>query len=69
MPDPTSGDRQRRWRERQRNGQVVAVCSCGRKAYGQHAPLCSRCWLKTDAGREWERIRIARLRASKRDGL
>jgi hypothetical protein len=65
-PDPTNAERQRRWRERRKAGQIEQVCSCGRRAYGQHAPLCSRCWLKTDVGREWERQRIARLRAARR---
>ena len=68
MPDPTGAARQQRWRDRQRTGQAAPVCQCGRKAYGEHAPLCRRCWLATDAGREWNRLRIARLRAAKRNG-
>ena len=68
MPDPTGAERQQRWRDRRKAGQSAPTCSCGRKAYGEHAPLCRRCWLVTDAGREWNRLRIARLRAIKRNG-
>jgi hypothetical protein len=68
MPDPTGAARQQRWRDRQRTGQAATVCQCGRKAYGEHAPLCRKCWLVTNAGREWNRLRIARLRAAKRNG-
>lgn len=66
MPDPTGAERQQRWRDRQRTGQQAPTCTCGRKAYGEHAPLCRRCWLATDAGREWERQRIAAIRAARR---
>ena len=62
MPNPTSAARTQRYRERLKQGQTVPVCSCGRQARGEHAPLCSRCWLKTDAGREWQRLRVARFR-------
>ena len=41
----------------------VAVCGCGRKATGAAAPLCRLCWLKTDAGREWNRLRLAQRRS------
>jgi hypothetical protein len=67
MPDPTNAERQQRWRDRRKASQSAAVCSCGRLAYGEHAPLCRKCWLTTDAGREWNRLRIARLRAAKRN--
>ena len=67
MPDPTNAERQRRYRERRRAGQQVPVCSCGKQALGQHAPLCSRCWLQTAEGRAFERERISRLRAAKRN--
>jgi hypothetical protein len=65
-PDPTNAERQQRWRDRRKAGQSATICACGRLAYGEHAPLCRKCWLVTDAGREWNRLRIARLRASRR---
>lgn len=46
--------------------RLVAVCSCYRLAIGPHAPLCHRCWRKTDAGREWQRLQTAASRARKR---
>lgn len=67
MPDPTNADRQRRYRERRKKGQAATICGCGRRTYGQHAPLCSRCWLKTDAGREWQRLRMAAMRGRLRN--
>jgi hypothetical protein len=67
MPDPTNAERQQRWRDRRKAGQSATICACGRVAYGEHAPLCRQCWLVTDAGREWNRLRIARLRASRRN--
>ena len=68
-PDPTNAERQQRWRNRRKAGQAAPACACGcgRKAYGEHAPLARRCWLATDAGREWNRLRIAGLRASRRN--
>lgn len=70
MPDPTAAARQRCYRERQagRLGPAL-VCSCGRRASGSHGALCSRCWLRTDAGRKWQRLRVAEYRRRKRDGL
>lgn len=67
MPDPTAAARAKRYRDRQREGKQAQRCQCGRVAYGQNAPLCRKCWLVTDAGREWTRLRIARLRASRRN--
>ena len=46
--------------------RLVAVCGCSRLAIGAHAPLCHRCWRKTDAGREWQRLQTAVSRARKR---
>ena len=46
--------------------RLVAICSCSRLAIGAHAPLCHRCWRKTDAGREWQRLQTAASRARKR---
>jgi hypothetical protein len=63
MPDPTNADRQRRWRQRQA-GELspTVVCSCGKRALGDHGGLCSRCWLKTAEGREWQRLRMQAFR-------
>lgn len=60
MPDSDAAARKRRQRARNR-GELppVPTCpDCGKPAKGQHAPLCSRCWLKTSEGREWQRLRI-----------
>lgn len=62
MPDPTNAERQRRWYQRQRLGLECDICTCGRRAYGQHAPLCSRCWLKTPAGQLYQRTKTQRAR-------
>jgi len=69
MPDRTNVERQRRWRLRQ-SGQlppaVQVLCSCGKIHPGTHGQLCSRCWLKTDDGRAWQRQRMAAYRARQR---
>ena len=69
MPDRTNTERQRRWRLRQ-SGQlppaVQVLCSCGKAHPGTHGQLCSRCWLKTAEGREWQRLRMATYRAKRR---
>ena len=68
MHDPTHAERQRRYRQRI-TGQApaVPVCGCGKQANRpQYGGLCSRCWRKTSAGREWQRLRIAAYRAKKK---
>ena len=63
MSPDDSTERTRRWRQRQRTGDPLPVCSsCGKAIRGPHAPLCSRCWLRSDAGREWQRLRMAKYR-------
>ena len=43
---------------------------CGRLVRSRRtAPLCSRCWKRSPAGREANRDRMAKLRAARRDGL
>jgi hypothetical protein len=57
MPD-TPADRQRRRRARQRGEMPdLLTCSCGKCIRGDRE-LCSRCWLRTDAGREWQHDRL-----------
>ena len=67
MPDPTNADRQRRWRERQAGRAAPAakvLCTvCGIIHTGAHGTLCRLCWRKTPDGLEWQRQRIAALRA------
>lgn len=42
----------RRWRARQAGlAPQLPRCSCGRTAIGVHAPLCSRCYWDSPAGR------------------
>jgi hypothetical protein len=56
----------RRFRARQRGeAPALAQCSCGRTCWGAHAPLCSRCWQLTPAGKAEA---VARRRDSRRAG-
>jgi hypothetical protein len=43
----------------------LATCTaCSRQARSTRtAPLCSRCWRLSPAGREWNRLRMAAARA------
>ena len=45
---------------------VLPDCTaCGRQVRSSRtAPLCSRCWRLSDAGREWNRLRMAQRRAT-----
>lgn len=68
MPDPTAAARKRLQRARER-GQApppATCCDCGKSITGTHGAWCSRCWLKTDAGRQWQRERMAAYRAARR---
>lgn len=72
MSPDTPAERKRRQRARDR-GELPPlppdpICpGCGKAAKGEHAPLCSRCWLKTPEGREWQRLRMQTWR--KRDAM
>jgi ribosomal protein L32 len=47
---------------------LPACPQCGRTVISDRtAPLCSRCWKRSPAAREWNRERVARQR--KRDDL
>jgi hypothetical protein len=65
----TSADRMRLLRARRR-GEAPPLQQC--QACGvtlrnlSRAPWCSHCWRRTEAGREWQRERIARQRAARR---
>lgn len=63
----SDAERARRARDR-RAGRLAPVltCGCGRRAIGEHAPLCRQCWLKTPEGLAAEADRIRRLRAARR---
>ena len=68
MSDPTNAARQRRYRERQA-GRLPApaqpICpACSITHTGARGVFCSRCWLKTESGREWQRNRIKEFRVS-----
>jgi hypothetical protein len=57
MPD-TPAARKARQRARERGDLPdLPTCSCGKQIRGER-PLCSRCWLKTPEGREWQRQRL-----------
>jgi ribosomal protein L32 len=47
----------------------LPICpDCGRTVISDRtAPLCSRCWKLTPAGREWNRARVARQRRKRDD--
>lgn len=66
MPDPTNADRQRRWRDRQAGrsapAQRLPCASCTTIHTGIHGTLCRKCWLKTQPGKEWQRLRMAAYR-------
>lgn len=69
-PDPTNTERQRRWRLRQAGElppvERLSCSSCGARCTGAHGALCLRCWRQTTEGREWQRLRVAAFRQSKR---
>lgn len=55
-----------RWRLRQVGLlPLLAPCpDCSRQVRSARtAPLCSRCWRRSAAGREWDRLRVAARRA------
>jgi ribosomal protein L32 len=55
-------ERKRRQRARERGDLPdLPVCSCGKRIRSGRQ-LCSRCWLKTDEGREWQRQRVQSYR-------
>lgn len=65
MPD-TPAERKARQRARERGDLPdLPVCPCGKRIRGDRL-LCSRCWLRTDAGREWQRQRLQTWRATSR---
>lgn len=67
MPDSDAVRQQRRRDRLAGRLQPVAPCpTCGKAAKGRGAPLCSRCWLHTDAGREWQRARVQAYRLRRR---
>lgn len=58
----TPAERKRRQRLRQCGALPdLQVCACGRQIRGDRSE-CSRCWLKTPDGREWQRLRIQAYR-------
>lgn len=67
MPDLTRGAAAMRRLRLRRAGLLPAMpdCStCGRQVRSARtAPLCSRCWRLSPAGREWNRQRMAARRA------
>ena len=60
--------RKRLQRARQRGeAPPPATCSsCSTRITGAHGALCTRCWLRTDAGRAWQRERVAEFRRRKK---
>lgn len=68
MSDPTGAARTRRYRARQRGLPDPAApqpcLECPRLVRSTRtAPLCSRCWKRSPAGREANRQRMANARA------
>jgi hypothetical protein len=71
MPDPTSAERSRRYRERQAGRLAPAVkvtCqACGILHTGARGDHCSRCWEReTPEGRRFKAGRVARAYARKK---
>ena len=68
MPE-SSAEKQRRRRARLRGliPAIEACSSCGTPVRGPHGPLCSRCWIRTTEGREWQRLRMQAFRRSRRN--
>ena len=67
MPDLTSGAAAMRRLRLRRVGLLPALpdcptCGCQVRS-AKTAPLCSRCWRLSPAGREWNRQRMAARRA------
>jgi hypothetical protein len=67
MPDLTSGAAAMRRLRLRRAGLLPALsdcptCGCQVRS-ARTAPLCSRCWRLSPAGREWNRQRMAARRA------
>ena len=66
MTDRTNAERQRRWRERQRQGVAYRpmLCEiCGAAHHGRHGRICWRCWERsTPAGRTAHAARVKRAR-------
>lgn len=63
MNDPSTGAAAMRRFRLRRAGLLPALpdcTSCGRQVRSARtAPLCSRCWRLSPAGREWNRLRMA----------
>lgn len=65
MSEPLSNkERQKNWRERKagRMKPPDQCIDCGKILRGKHNPFCSRCWLKTPDGKEWQRLRMTEYR-------
>jgi 5-methylcytosine-specific restriction endonuclease McrA len=68
MADPRAAEYSRRYRERKAGRMpppTLPKClTCGKEHRGARGEYCSRCWLKTDEGREWQRNRVKDFRVS-----
>ena len=73
MPDLTSGAAAMRRLRLRRAGLLPALpdcptCGCQVRS-AKAAPLCSRCWRLSPAGREWNRQRMAARRTRKSEDM
>lgn len=52
------------WRKRKKLGliQKVPCPNCGKILRGDSKDICRICWLQTDEGREYTRLKVARHR-------
>ena len=69
-PPWRAAENSRRYRQRQA-GQLPPVerlscATCGKSCTTAHGGYCSRCWLFTPDGREWNRLRIAAYRQARK---
>lgn len=74
MPDPTTTERSRRYRERKAGrlppAQRPTCQCCGIVHTGARGLLCSRCWQATTVeGRADRAARVKKAMQRKRDGL
>lgn len=68
MTDPRGAEYSRRYRDRKAGRlppPTLPKClTCGKGHKSARGQYCSRCWLKTEEGREWQRNRVKEFRVS-----
>lgn len=60
----SSADRVRAYRKRQKTGESIPLCVCGKQLRGKLSRsrgICSECWKRSEAGKAETRDRVRRL--------